>query len=471
MLQPASHDQPARSLAALHTFDREMFLNNPCERVAGDCIWIQEDAQLSTRDVERRFAVNIAEDGPLQLPSDTYVCMGASSLGSGRSVFVDGIQVKGVGRTAHAPPRKHHRVTDGWLAIDRAIREIHNTAIVGRLSSIPQLPLAFAVMLPRTGTAKHRERLLLGRRGSPIRISHLDYLRGASYIQPLYLRIGRWRRFVNHLAGTRGYGLALDDVHAVFDTVIDRALLAIAEARLFGLTFANWHDNGDLFARAFDTEDVSFHFGAPLRPDKPLVREGETPRTYFTRTLWATVANTRRNVYACSLQYLQNAYIALDHLAAGVTYDQRAVDARYGWTRLRTGYRAALGQVLGRWLALPAHAAHAAAARLAKHVPLVPHADAVAFSTRELAEGLRDRDGRGAARTLGATLARHSALRPDAIDRMIAGLDRKRLAAERAELVATGAAIESGPAAHRVAAYRALLSRAERAASVIQIGR
>ncbi len=460
---------PAGSLAALRTFDRELFLRNACAKVPASCVWIQKDTRLTARDVESRFAINVVEGGPLEQISDSYVCMGAASLGSGRSVFVDGMQIKGVGRTAHAPPKRHARVTDGWFAMDRAIREIHGAAIVRRLSSIPQLPLAFAMVLPRGDETS--DRVLLGRRGTPIRVGHLDYLRGASYIHPLYLRMSRWRRFINRLVGKSGFGLEVDDVHAVFDAIVDRALLAIAEARLFGLTFANWHDNADLFARAFDCEDVEFHFGTPLRPRAPRLGDGETAHTYFTRTLWASVANTRHDVYACSLQYLQNAFVALDHLAAGLTYDPQMLDARYGWARLRTGYRAALARVLARWLAVPDAAARSTATRLAELVPLVATAPSASFSPRELVEGVRNGGGVGPARALGARLASKTTLSSAALDAMMASLSGRRIAAERAELVAEATTIAGAAKPGRVAAYRKLFRRAESAASAVRVGR
>ncbi len=145
-------------------------------------------------------------------------------------------------------------------------------------------------------------------------------------------------------------------------------------------------------------------------------------------------------MFACSLQYLQNAYVALDHLAAGLGYDLRAVDARYGWARLRTGYRAALAQVVARWLAVPGDAAWTAATRLAQLVPLVPAKPCAPFSPRDFAEGVRDRGGAGAARALGGRLARHTAMSPAQLDAMLASLSGERLHAERAELVAEAAA-------------------------------
>lgn len=350
---------PTSSLTALRVFARELMLENRCAPIAGRCVWT--NLRRTPRAIEKQFAIAVAPDGPRTHASDSYICMGASSLGSGRSVFVDGFQVKGVGRTAHAPPYKNPRVSDGWLALDRAVRELHGEAIVRRWWSLGTIPLAFAIVLPRGplagGDRRGIDRVLLGRRGSPIRIGHLHYLRGASYIQPMYTRLGRWRRFANQLAGVPGTALDLDRLHALLDAIVDRALVAVAESRLLGLTAANWHDNADVFARAFDCEDIDYHFGAPLEPGTAFVRPGESPRTYFTRNEWATVKNLKHDVFASSLQYLQNAFVALDHLGAGLTYDPRRLDARYGWAYLRRGYRAAQTQVaqrvFGRDVALP----------------------------------------------------------------------------------------------------------------------
>ncbi|HUJ61208.1 MAG TPA: hypothetical protein VLX92_22045 [Kofleriaceae bacterium] len=462
---------PAASLAALEALRRTVLLVNRGRPIAARSVWIRDGAALAPREVERRYAVAIADRGPLELPSDTYVCMGAATLGSGRSVFVGGMQVKGVGRTAHAPPLAHPRVTDGRLAVDRVVRAIHGSAIVRELSALPQIPHDFALLVPRA-RGEREDFFLLGRQGSPLRLGHLHYLRGALCVKPYFTRIVLWRQLVNRFVGRTGDGLELDDVHALFDAIVDHAMLALAEARLFGLTDASWHDNADLFTRVFDTEDVEFHFGRPLRPPlgRHVVRPGETARLYFTRTTFATNANVMRDAYTCSLQYLQNALLAIEHIAEGVTYELRALDRRYGWAALRARYRDALARVLARWLAVAPAPATAAARELARQLPFVPEASSRPFAPRDLLIGLRDRKGRTAGATIGARLARHSAVTPERAERMLDGLDAERLVRERARFVARADAIERRGAAHRIAEYRTLLREVERAACAVRPG-
>src|SRR5688572_24501835 len=114
------------SLAALRTMDRFLMIQNPCVAVPGQTLWVSPEYRREQLKKKKAF-----RDGDLaaiysyrtELPSgsyieqkewkkilakaqnfssDSYICHGGIGQGSGRSIFVEDHQLKGVGRTNHA---------------------------------------------------------------------------------------------------------------------------------------------------------------------------------------------------------------------------------------------------------------------------------------------------------------------------------------------------------------------------------
>jgi hypothetical protein len=440
---------PADSLRALHALGPLILVDNPCRRAPARWLWSAEGHRGTPASLERRYGWVVAEEGGGERhPSDFYVCSGASTFGSGRSFFVDGVQMKGVGRTKLAPVTKDNLVSDGALLLERAVAEVHRTSVVRALWSVPSVPLAFALLLPRVRGAE-RDTVLLGRAGSPMRIGHLSFLRGSSYRLPYYARIAAWHRLVNGLHGVRATETTLDRIHALFDAVVANALTGVAESRLFGLAFANWPDNGDLLARPFDCEDLRFRFGRKLYADLRLAPSAdESPAVYFTRKVFNDKLD---DPYRCSLQFLHNAFLGLEHLGAALTYDESILAARYPWDALERGYRDALARALARVTGASPPRARRAATELCAAVPLVPRARLAAFAPRPLLDALAPRAARAR------------------LDTFCAALDQRAIDATTAALKARARTIAAQPAVRRLPAYRALFRDAESAASALAV--
>src|SRR5207249_3246302 len=123
------------SMYALETFGETLFAQNPCRRASAAVVWRAPSAATEAALVEQfafvRAPIDAFKDDSnadpadiVRFRSDWYFCAGAQTLGSGRSIIIDGKQVKGVGRTVQAPLTGIALMTDGRVRPYKAVDEL-----------------------------------------------------------------------------------------------------------------------------------------------------------------------------------------------------------------------------------------------------------------------------------------------------------------------------------------------------------
>lgn len=387
---------PVQTLNAMQQIPRGFFIENPCVRVPARTVWIDRGYENRLRserieNIDHYLAQSFGFEtvtlpGPFVeyrdwqrvmdrstfFKSDSYVCHGGISHGSGRAVFIQDHQVKGVGRTQHAVLHDFYKDTNGFLGGRSAYLEICNEKLLNRLLTIKPIPNEFLLALP-SKNKKLPPRFLLGRRGSPLRVSHLHYLLGVGQIYGETNRHLIWRRFLADLFNGPGEELSARVLRRRFETMIDHALITLAECRVFGIFLANWPDNGDVFSRALDCEDTRFDFVGG-------VRERGCDADFRRRTPMSWFLDFERNredgILGYSLQTLKNAFLAMDSLAIGIGYDLNRRSSWLSWAALEHRYRRAillsLGKLLGCGTRLQANQRCLTVSSLMAHFPLIP---------------------------------------------------------------------------------------------------
>ncbi len=373
---------PQETLRLLEQFRGVLWLDNPCTASPGRCIYLADDVHelfvgRSSRAIIRQleshyfvetvsipsivspeaFArINAAE----LLPSDGYICHGSRSQGSGRTVSKGSHQLKGVGRTLHASYHSFYRDMCGALSLMDAAVETFVEKRLRTVLTTPPMPVDFillpahdtsAVHILRKGSTEPDVRCVAGRRGSPFRIGHLEYLMSAlrttgevsvgSYLVHLVL---------GHAGGVPDTGIETRLLE-VFDEIVRRAVRLAAESRVYSLVFSWWPDNFDLFCRVFDVAETEFRFPAVLVDESalPLPEGEETPRAYLRRL---EITNGHRRTFC--LYPLRNVLSAIYLVAREIRLDTRHLDARYTWPRLCADYEADVALCVGRVLGIDA---------------------------------------------------------------------------------------------------------------------
>lgn len=425
---PALPD-PIASLTTLRRIAPLLFYGNPCRPVAARLLWADPhltttgaDSVTTTREtLERRFGVVVLpltaadfEDGarfaeasaaPVAY-SDSYMCFGSSSFGSGRSVFVEEHQIKGVGRTVHCAFHDFQKDMDGRLHPLALANEILRQQALSRLLAIPPIRNELAMVTRDDPSGSRRPRLLLGRRGSPLRITHVTQFAAEAYRIPWRRRRASWAFLLQSACGVDRPSLSWRDAFGLFELIVGRALQLTADTRVWGLKIANWPDNGDLHARTFDCEDARIDFPLVERSDGDCKAErSASPRRWLDEQEYLTAR--QRCHFTGSLQSLANAFLAIEAFCDGLGIDLDELDRHLTWARVERLYFRALNRSLAGLLfgrappLLPAARLRA----LYPYFPLVPRARLAPLRMDRLVEGFAS-GVRDAARPKGDGLRR-----------------------------------------------------------------
>jgi hypothetical protein len=414
----AALEDGGRTLRALEIFGESFFVANPMAPVRARLVWrspalrpwvsdsgltatcghvvaTPADGFIAQEALERRLSLE-----PVGR-SDFYVCEGALSAGSGRSVILDGLQVKGVGRTVQAPRHGDASQSDGRVLARWMIDDVGRGALLARLLATPVLAPSAALLLAKgerveaTSFALERDSFLVVREGSPLRLGHLQFLRGdsARLRRPLRLVLGR--RMVNVLRlGNDDAAIDVPGTCAFLSELVDRAMRLVADVRLLCLYLTQVGDNADVFSRPFDFEDVLFCSPRCLF-DSAVVhapRPGESPADYFASHPF--VHTKVRDPYWSSLANVHAAVSSVVLLAEAVGLRDRAFRAFLSWASLRARYRAAVAHSLASLVVPKIHpsALDRAARCFVASLPLVPPFPApqaaTSWSSRDLIHGI-----------------------------------------------------------------------------------
>ena len=293
----------------------------------------------------------------VMLPSDSYVCHGSRSQGSGRSVVKGRHQLKGVGRTLHAGYHSFHRDVNGALSLrDAAVEAFHEKRLRNVLAT-PPLPVDF-ILLPthateplrmeRRGELRADIRCVMGRRGSPLRLGHLEAL--ASELRTV--KESMVGSYLAHLVLASFGGVPSRDIEGrlvvAFDSLLLRAVRLSAESQVYSLCFSCWPDNFDLFSRPVDVAETWYRFPEPLRDitAPPAPGATQTPSAWFRE-----LHLTREHELSSTLYPIKNVFSAIHLVARECSMDRTALAARYSWDWLRDAYRdeviGAVARILG----------------------------------------------------------------------------------------------------------------------------
>ena len=405
-------DRPTanETLRHLFQFRRSLCLDNPCTVLRSRCVYFAADAStvlgvddpaVAVATLEAEYAVetraypsivtpeafaDLARDA-VWLPSDSYICHGSTSQGSGRSVFMGQHQLKGVGRTLHVGHHDFFRDLTGALSLREAIAEAAMEKRLRDVLTTPPLPIDF-VLVPEQGDQPLRLsdddsapldlRCVLGRRGSPLRIGHLEFLATAlrtvnestvgSYLAHLLL---------SHVGGVPDHGIA-EKLLDTFDLLMQRAVRLSAESLVYAMRFSYWPDNFDLFSRVVDVAETRFHFPALLHDDEAMLQPdaSDTPRQFFRR-----LALSSDRMRAHTLYPIRNVLSAIHLLVREFGMSADEVDERYTWDWLRDAHQqhvvCAIAKVLGiaEQSVRDSATLRAALTPLAAHFPLLPDPD------------------------------------------------------------------------------------------------
>jgi hypothetical protein len=409
----------SRTLRALEIFGESLFVSNPMTPVRARLVWrspalrpwvsdadlaatcghvvaAPADGFIAREALERRLSHQ-----PIGR-SDFYVCEGSLSAGSGRSVILDGLQVKGVGRTVQAPRHGDASQSDGRVLPRWMIDDVSRGALLARLLATPVLAPSASLLLAKgerveaTSFVLERDSFLVVREGSPLRLGHLQFLRGdsARLRRPLRLVLGR--RMLNVLRkGEDDAAIDAAGLRAFLGELLDRALRLVAEVRLLCLYLTQVGDNADVFSRPFDFEDVLFCSPRCLF-DPSLIyapRPRESPADYFASHPF--VHAKVRDPYWSSLANVHAAVSSVLLLAEAVGLRERAFKAFLSWASLRARYRGAVARSLASLVVVPkvrSAALERAARCFVSSLPLVPpfaSPDAASsWSSRDLINGI-----------------------------------------------------------------------------------
>lgn len=287
-----------------------------------------------------------------KLLADLYFCHGAISLGSGRAVFEGGYQLKGVGRTQLAGVHDYFVDSSGSSTLFASLIETANGAILEKVLTSGTMACDFVCLLGRTPERVSADlRTILGRRGSPVRLTHLEFLRGSLLRYGRDVREARWLLLARELleqVAPFPHRFNVDDVVRAGRAILQRALILTAEARLFGLDMAFWGDNYDIFGRLFDLGDTDCHFprirlGSELQ--RPPPRAKYSPARFFSAL---HVLPEPHRSFDFTLYPVRNALAALEILCTGAGLDLESFDAAYDWDLLEREWRRALAHVRSR---------------------------------------------------------------------------------------------------------------------------
>lgn len=372
---------PEMTLQALRVFERQVLRNNLCQPSAATCLYLNpslcrgdtaKELRARRLSVAKRYGwqtvvpVNFLnfetwkQDYELCTihKSDTYVCYGGESNGSGRAVFIDSMQLKGVGRTVQAGVHSFFKDAHGSHPLVEAVEEMMVGRVLENVLSVPPIPVDFILVTRSQGAqrlfkteADPRGSLgsILGRRGSPVRHAHIDYLLGALSSSPGEFAMATWRQFLNVSMGRTGMQLRSKDLLAWIQLVVTNALSLVADCRVFGLVLPNWRDNSDLFARSFDLADARAHFPCPLFDAKRAEDSArESPFSFFAR--WPD--RLQEVDYHAALAPLIQALRSLEHIAVRIGLDERGLKRSIGWREINDGYERCLRQSVARLLAV-----------------------------------------------------------------------------------------------------------------------
>lgn len=285
--------------------------------------------------------------GGEKLLADLYACHGSISLGSGRAVFKGGYQLKGVGRTQLAGVHDFYKDSSGAATLFASFIEAANAAILARVLTFGAFDSSFIAILPAKTAGEHRT--ILGRRGSPIRLTHLEYLHGSLLRHGRDARQARWLLIARELLREIGpfpHRFDAGDVARAGRALLSRALVLTAEARLFGLELAFWGDNYDLFARVFDVGDTTSHFPhVPLTSELPRPSARVSPARFFSGL---EVLPEAAKHFDFSLYPVRNALVALEILCTGSGLELAQLDRAFDWPWIEETWERALRHVLRR---------------------------------------------------------------------------------------------------------------------------
>lgn len=365
------------TLQQLLQFKGVLWCDNPCVASRGRCVYLTRDTTAFTSELDRNAVGSLVESRyfleTIPLPSfltrrafdtiarraefcasDSYICHGSVSRGSGRSVVKDEHQLKGVGRTAHASYHEHFDDLHGALPLREAAREVIVETLLRNVLSTAPIPIDF-ILIPnrrtpalvgsRSTSAKRDIRCVMGRRGSPLRLGHLEYLSAAlrseneeavgSYLVHLLL---------SHGGGVPRTGIA-ERVLAEFEHMMRRAIRLTAESRVYSIKFAYWPDNFDLYSRVFDVGETSFRFPDVLRDDTVAAapEPDESPYKYLVRQKLEL-----QNEYQRCLYPVRNVLSAMYLVANAISLSPQRLKQRFSWSWIRDQYESSVAACIAR---------------------------------------------------------------------------------------------------------------------------
>jgi hypothetical protein len=412
------------TLRALEVFREGLFVSNPMVPVRARLVWrsptLRPQVTDSSLTATCGYVIGAPADGFIGIEalgrrlahepvgySDFYVCEGSLSAGSGRSVLLDGLQVKGVGRTVQAPRHGDASQSDGRVLDHWMIDDVSRGFLLARLLTTPVLAPAASLLLAKgervdaTSFVLERDSFLVVREGSPLRLGHLQFLRGdsARLRRPARLLLGR--RMLNVLrTGDDDAAVEVPGLRAFFGELLDRAMRLVADVRILCVYLTQVADNADLFSRPFDFEDVLFC--SPQSVFQPSAvrapRPFESPADYFASHPF--VYTEVRDPYWSSLANMHAALSSVALLAEAVGLRERAFRALVSWGSLRARYRQAVARSLASLVEVGVRpsALERAARCFVASLPLVPpfaaSRDARSWSSRDLIDGVVASPGR-----------------------------------------------------------------------------
>jgi len=192
-------------------------------------------------------------------------------------------------------------------------------------------------------------RVIIGRRGSPIRATHLHYMLGYARRYGFSAAREIWTQFATHVLD-RIFGErripAADVLVRPADALMIRAMILAVESRLYGLRPSYWGDNSDVFSRLFDTADTRSSF--PLISCK---RNGDYLRRSSPYELFLEIQpSIVDSLLDFSLMPLCTTFSTIDTVAIGLGSDVEHLRKRYTWPVLEALYRRAAHLSFARFL-------------------------------------------------------------------------------------------------------------------------
>lgn len=255
-------------------FDADLFSEVQCKRRSdAKIVWLNRRAStiLASLGIHvpggrgisdfilEEFGVAAATGGELVAYADYYGSTAIdSSVGSGRAACINGVQVKGIGKTGLSPPRADWLHSHGFMSLEEAIREAYFSEIArsefpcGSIPTIAVLELEEEFSDERGSPLK---RGLLLRPFAP-RLSHMERAFSLSNTSGRFLKtrhIGDIRRVEAWLCAT---GLASQET-------VERAAIAIG-AQVAHAHVYHWF-NGGFYLSNFSLDGRLVDFGSARR--------------------------------------------------------------------------------------------------------------------------------------------------------------------------------------------------------------